>query len=442
MPRSFRFLLVAVLFLAISSPALSQEARIERFSLGYEGVPLKYQRVFDYDHPYPEINGLLVESTQQSDPAVKQGLRVGNIIQTVNDIPVRDRQDIRRIVIRNFGQPLTFKIHKKTPRYEYRLRDNPFYEPEGEYPYQIEKFTVTYDTPGLERNPVVAGPTRELYHKPEYDHSPDTTGHTVYLNPTKAREDNLRPCPVCFPSGDGSSLQNLLQQEFMGSSQFVQSLTKGASRIEDVPEAATTLIDRLSPRILRESLEPRIALFQDSKMYAFGLPGGELIFTYNLYRYAETPPERRIFLAHLLAHADQEHDHQPVQENQIRSLVERAIERTTGVSFKFEQLKEWSPAIPGFSYYNEILEEGYGDLQEREAIFYGMVYLYKAGYDLDGIKAWIQRKEDMQQHLHPYWLDFTLGHPIPLYIDYDIERWKKLIPKHFEREATLPAESR
>lgn len=433
--RKFALVLLAsiLLFSLALQPAWSQR-RLERFKLGYDGVPLKYERVFDYEHPYPKVDGLLVKWAEQSDPAVKAGLRVGNIITTVNDTPVETRHEIREIAIDNLGEELEFTVYQKTPRYEHRLREDPFYEPGSSSSYEQSSFTVTYDTPGLERNPVIAGPTKALYHKQHYDHSPDTRGNIVYLNPTKATKDGLNPCPVCFPSGEGGSIQNLLQKEIMGASSFVKNLTKGAPRIEDVPDEIRSMVDELSRHMLSRNKQTTVALFQDNSMYGFGLPNGEIILTYNLFRYAETDREQAAFLAHLIAHADRGHDHQPVEENQIRSLVERAIERTTGVNFKFEQLKEWSPAIPGFSYYNEILQEGYGDAQEREAIFYGLVYLYKQGYSLNGMKEWMGRKRDMLETLHPYWIDFCLAHPVPFYIEYDINRWSKLIPKNFKRE--------
>lgn len=440
--RRFRrlFLLVVPLLVVISPPVYSQSPLDQlnlgyEFSLGYEGVPLKYERVLNYKHPYPpKAQGLLIESAKAGDPVVRSGLRVGNIIVSVEDTPVETVDDIREVVIHNFGRPLTFEIYKKTPRYEHRLRDDPFYEPERGTPYELVEVTATYDTPGLERNPVVAGKTRQLYHKRNLEHSPDTSTNTVYLNPNQAQQDGLSSCPVCFPSGQGGSLQNMLQEEFVGENEISSGLTQGADRVQNVPGEIQSIVDQLSRHLIRDDLDPTIALFQGDRMFGFGLPSGEIIFSYNIYRYAELQPQQELFLGHLLAHADREHDHKPVQENQIRSLIERAIQETTGVDFQFSQLKEWSPALPGFSYYNEVLEEGYGDPQEREAIFYAMLYRYRAGKKLEGARNWITRKRDMLNNLHPYWLDFTLAHPIPAYIQNDIKRWKELIPKHFDRK--------
>ncbi len=139
-------------------------------------------------------------------------------------------------------------------------------------------------------------------------------------------------------------------------------------------------------------------------------------------------------MAHLLAHADLEHDHRPIQEKRFRSLVEEAISRTTGVSFEFNQLKEWSPRIPGFSYYQGILEEGYGDFNEREALFFGMVYSYRAGYDIKGMRQWVDSHNDMLSAIYPNWLDYLLSHPLPSNIERDLRHWEESIPKTFDRD--------
>jgi hypothetical protein len=339
-------ILALLLSLLVSVPATAQQQRIENFSLGYKGVPLKYERVFQYEHPYPDAKGFLVQTAEASDPAIKAGLRIGNIITHVDSQPVQTREQIRSIIVDNFGETLTFRVQKKTPRYEHRLRQNPFYDRKTGNLYMVDRFELSYDTPGLQRNPVVSGPTNELYHKKHFDHSPDTETNTIYMNPPRAVEAGLSPCPVCFPSGKSGTLENLLQKQVVQSKNLVGSLTQGDRKIEDVPESLRSMVKNLEPHLLRTELEPTIELFQADQMYGFGLPSGEIILTYNLFQYAELTDLQAAFVAHPLAHADRQHDHKPVEQNRLRQLVERAVRRTTGFDFKFNQLKEWAPAIP------------------------------------------------------------------------------------------------
>jgi hypothetical protein len=106
------------------------------------------------------------------------------------------------------------------------------------------------------------------------------------------------------------------------------------------------------------------------------------------------------------------------------------------VGFDFSQIREWSPAIPGFDYYSEIIEQGYGDANEREAMFFSMVYAYKAGYKLHLMDDWVMARRDLINNVNENWLDFLLIHPLPINIDRDIRTWQKLIPKKFDRADT------
>ncbi|MFB6226958.1 MAG: hypothetical protein ABEH89_01380 [bacterium] len=441
MNDSLLITVLAALLLSLSfSPANSQK-RIKKFSIGFDGVPLKYERVRRYDHPFPDVKGLVVQSAQESDPTVKAGLRVGNIISSINGRPVSTRYEIREIVVDNFGETLTFNIHKRTPRSRHRKQQDPYYEADKGEPYKRATLFASYDTPGLRKNPVVSGNTRELYHKKKYRHSPDTRTNKIYRNPTLAQKEGLQACPVCLPQGESQTLETLIEDRLTQKDQFIESLTKGAPEVESPPEGIRAKMNRLTPFLLTKDIDPKVTLYKADKMFSFGLSSGQILITQNLYKYAESNSERAVLLSQLLAHADREHDHKPAEENQIRSLLERAIQRTTGVDFKFQKLKEWSPALPGFEYYQEVLEQGYGDVQSREAIFYGMVYLYQGGYDLEAVTNWLDRRRDMQENVHPYWLDYTLAHPIPFYIDYHVERWRKLIPKNFERKISPESRS-
>lgn len=427
-----KVMLVVLCALFVVGPVRADD---EKLTLNFFGMPLEYQRVLEYEKLYPDVSGFYVRSLHGPSPAVRAGLRVDQIITEVDGRSVSTLKEIREIARKTRGETITFRVRKLDPAYRKRKRDNPFYEPRHGDPYNADTFQVFYPLPETVTRPVVTGSTGKLYHKLNLNHSPDTGTNTVHQNPDRAGEAGLSPCPVCFPSGDEDEIQNMIQEKVLGGGQFLQSLT-AADELRSTPSEAVELIDRLEKFRLRETFTPSVRVYESGKMYAFGLPSGQLVFTENLFTFAEKEPERAVLLAHLLAHADRRHDYSPVEERRFRSLIERAISRTAGVDFEFQQIKDWSPAIPGFSYYHEILEQGYGDANEREAIFLSMVFAYRAGYDVGAVRNWLDAQEDMLADVHPSWIDYLLTHPLPANLYYDLREWEKRVPKVFDRSDT------
>jgi hypothetical protein len=429
--RFFAFLLLALTFIV---PRSAESADTD-VGLAFDGIPLKYQRLLDYQQEYPDVNGLFVRTIEGEDPAVEAGLRTYQVVTQINDTPVTRVDEVRNIIRNHLDDTVTIHIQKLDPVYVKRRRENPFYKARDRDRYREKVYKVVYPAPEEVNRPVVVGPTRELYHDLHYNHSPDTGTNPVYPNPEAARKQGTEPCPVCFPSGESGEsdgFSKIVQDEMFGESDFAQKLTGDDKRV-DPPDALETMLRELSTYRLRESLKIEPRLYASDNFYAFGLSQGEIVFSKNLYDYAETKNRRAAFLAHLIAHADREHDHRPVEEKRFRSLIEEAVSRTTGLSFEFNQLKEWSPSIPGFSYYQDVLEEGYGDFNEREALFFGMVYSYRAGYDIQGMRKWVDAQQDMLSVVHPNWLDYLLSHPLPPNIEQDLRHWEKNIPKTFDR---------
>lgn len=434
MIRSFwsKLALAVCCLLFLVAPVRAQE---DQHTLNFFGIPLKYQQVFEYEKSYPDVKGFYVRSLNGPSPAVEAGLRVDQIITKVDGRSVSTLEEIRTIARENRGETITFHVQKLDPAYRKRKLDDPFYEPRHGDPYNEDSFEVFYPEPETVHRPVVTGVTGELYHKRHLNHSPDTATNKVYKNPKRAREEGLEPCPVCFPSDDEDDIQDMIQDKVLGGGQFMEALT-AEDELKATPPEASRLMDRLKEFRLRDTFSPSLRVYESGKMYAFGLPSGQLIFTENLFTFAEKEPERAVFLAHLLAHADRRHDYRPVQERRFRSMLERAISRTAGVDFEFQQIKEWSPAIPGFSYYHEILEQGYGDVNEREAVFLSMVIAYRAGYDVGSVRNWLDAQEDMISDVHPSWIDYLLMHPLPSNLYYDLREWEKRVPKVFDRSDT------
>jgi predicted Zn-dependent protease len=65
-----------------------------------------------------------------------------------------------------------------------------------------------------------------------------------------------------------------------------------------------------------------------------------------------------------------------------------------------------------------------------------MVFAYRAGYDVDSVRNWLNAQEDMLSDVHPSWIDYLLTHPLPSNLYYDLHEWEKRVPKVFDRSDT------
>lgn len=395
----------------------------------FSGYPLAYERVMNYDLPYPDVEALYVNRLWEGTPAVEAGLRRGSMIESIAGTPVRTLEDVRGVLGRHAGETVTFVVHTTSARYRKRARENPLLRPRSGDIYERRELRAFYRHPRPERLTVVAGPNRRLYHRVTLRHSPDTSRHTTYPNRQEAHAENLRACPICFPGREESILEKVVENELAASEQIITRLLEQHSTVAALPEELQSVFADLSPHRLHTSITPRLIVLETPQPYALSLPSGKIVLSQGFLNLAETRSELGYVVARLLAHVDLHHNPNPVQTSRVRRLVEEAIRRTTGVGFTFEQIKGWAPKLPGFSYYRDILSQGYSEDQERRASFLGIVYLSRAGYSLKGVDRWLEKMHDLEDAVHPHWLNFLLRHPLPGGIDQDVREWKRRIPK-------------
>ncbi len=398
---------------------------------GFSGYPLIYERTMNFNRPYPDVEALYVNRLREESPAVEAGLRRGSMIVSVADTPVRTLEDVRSVITRHVGETVTLVVHTTTARHRKRLRENPLARPRDANIYERRELQVHYRRPEPRRFTVVAGPNRRLYHRVDLQHSPDTRGHTTYLNPAEARKDTLDPCPVCFPGREASIFEKVVTDELAAPEGIIQGLLREYSTLSSPPEEVRAVADDLFPLRLHKHVSPRLILLDTTDPYAFSLSSGKIVLSQGFLNLIETRSELAFTLSRLLAHVDLGHNPNPVTTSRLRRLLEEAIQRTTGVGFTFDQVEGWAPKVPGFSYYRDLLSRGYSEEEERAASFLGMVYLHRSDYDLSGVDRWRRKMRDLEDAVHPYWLNFLLRHPIPSGIEQDIREWKRRIPRRF-----------
>lgn len=400
---------------------------------GFYGYPLTYQRTMDYSHPYPEGDGFYVYRVSDGSRAEKAGIERGHIIRSVDGETVRTIGDILEAISRDPSDTFTFSVSEIAPQYKLKIRQDPFYDIQRKNIYRTDNYTVSYRRKAPEPVTVYQGKDGRLFHRGGFEHTPNTQTAQKFSNPRKAEESGLEACSICFPEGQGGIVEELIKSQVGGASDFVQELKKKYSTARDVPPELKTLAVRLFRQRLRRRISPRMLLIDTDKYHAFGLENGTIMISDGLLNLMEGSRETAAQLAHQMAHMDLKHSATPVQKARLQSLIERAINEATGVSVTFEDIKEYSPNIPGFRYYSELIEQGYGEAQEREVTFFAMVYLYRAGFDMDGVTEILQKRADMQSEVHPRWLEYVLKHPYPSDIESEIKEWKKRIPKAFEQ---------
>lgn len=415
--------------LVVTRPALAEETG--PLDPGFSGYPLAYERTMNYDRPYPNVQALYVNQLREGSPAVEAGLRRGSMIESVADTPVRTLDDVRSAITRHAGETVTFVVHSTTARYRKRLRENPLARPRDASIYERRELRVQYRRPEPERLTVVAGPNHRLYHHVYLQHSPDTRDNPTYPNPAGARKDALNPCPICFPGREASILEKVVEDELAAPEGMIRGLLQEYPTLPTPPEDVRAVAEDLFPHRLHKNVVPRLIVLDTAAPYAFSLTSGKIVLSRGFLNVIETRSELAFTLGRLLAHIDLGHNPNPVQTSRVRRLVEEAIQRTTGVSFTFDQVEGWAPKVPGFTYYRDLLSRGYGENEERAAFFLGMVYLNRADYALSGADRWRRKLWDLEDAVHPYWLNFLLRHPLPSEIEDDIRVWKRRIPKRF-----------
>ncbi|MFB6355286.1 MAG: PDZ domain-containing protein [bacterium] len=424
--------LVLICLAGTFSPAQARDTQPAK--LGFSGYPLMYVRTYKYDQPFPKVQGFYVKQVNEDAPSVKNGLRRGNIITKINGKPVRSMDNIEEIMSQRRYDTVSFELYAMSPRYEKKLRENPFYKPSGDEVYERSRIQFRLEDREPKKLTVLVHSGGELYHRPGYNHSPDPRNSNSFSSIEQAREEGYNPCPICFPGKESSLIKDIWKREMGESKKIVKNLTEKYQSTKDIPSRLKKVAIRLFRQRLREEPKPHITLLKTKNFYGLGLKDGSLILSNGLMSSYETERGLAGQVAHQLAHTDLRHDHKAVEVQQFRSLLEEAVKRTTGVSFTFQDLRDLSPNLPGFTYYRELLEQGYGEDNEHEALFFAMVYLYKAGYDFSAIKEIIAKRKDMQNSVHPRWLDYLLQHPHPRGVMVDYERWSQLIPKRFERD--------
>lgn len=424
--------ILCVVFLLVQPVSLFAQQSIN--NPGFYGYPLRYQRTMEFEHPYPDTAGFYVYKISEGSRAHKAGIEPGHVLNRVNGRIVNSMEDILDVINNRDTDPVHFDVLEMAPQYKKKLRDNPFYELPSKGVYREDRYIVSFQKTKPKKITVYEGKGGRLYHRPHRLHSPPPESSQSFANLEEARESGLSPCPICFPEGEGANIvRSLIQEQFGSASDFVSGLMDKFKTMTSLSGELRSIGVRLFRQRLRKRVDPHIEILNTNQFHAFGVPNGTILISKGLKDVMEGEDELAAQVAHQLAHTDLKHDPSPVQKARFQSLIEEAINRTTGVGITFEDIREYSPSIPGFSYYRELIERGYGDDQELESVFFAMVYMYRAGFDMSAVVEILEKRSDMEDEVHPRWLEYVLKHPLPSNYQNRIHEWKKRIPREFDK---------
>ncbi len=396
---------------------------------GFYGYPIDYARVAQPDFPFPDVEGVIVTEVEGGRFVGLAGMRRGDIVREVQGEKIRELHDVREILNRSRGETVSFKVEQLSPRYEMRRREDPFYRPR-ENPYRENSFTVevpTYTPP--EPEPVIEGESGRFYHCPDMEHSPDTTVQKMFEDRSDAEEAGLRPCPICYE--DEGPVVDALVQTPIDVSGEEESLPGTAEGRSDLPEDLRKAMETIFPLRLRRHIEPSVQYLEEGKLIGYSTPGGDFKISRGLWELMESKEEQLFLIAYLQAHFDRRHEPDPDTRRYFYELLEEAIQRTTGTSFHFGQLREMSRYSPGYFVYQQIVDKGYGREPVEDAFLFAQIYLKRAGYDNSGIKKYLAKIRDMEFNPHSKWLDYLFQHPVNINMEDRIEKWAELIDEHF-----------
>jgi predicted Zn-dependent protease len=202
-----------------------------------------------------------------------------------------------------------------------------------------------------------------------------------------------------FSMGISASSEREIGREFHNEAKKKFSFIKNPQVIE--------YINFMGKRIEKADESPpyrfRFYIINDPQVNAFAVPGGYIYIHSGLILKARTPDELAGVLAHEIAHIKNHHLARQVQKGTILNLA------TLAAIF----LSQGNPAVvTGASAISQTLQLKYSREFEREADRFGLYYMWKAGYDPNGMISFFEKllREQLvyPQEVPPY----LLTHPL------------------------------
>ncbi|MFP4687136.1 MAG: PDZ domain-containing protein [bacterium] len=443
-------LIAAAIFIMVFCAPVLQAVDTPSYEVGFYAYPLDYIRILNHESFFPEKRSLFVTELEEESRFARAGLRKEDIITSLNGSRINSYKQAREIIDASRGSTVAVTVLRLNPRFRYKRRENPFYQPRSLEPYRDYSFSVEipeYVPP--DPVPVLEGPGGHLYHAFGKTHSPDSEHTRVFKSKREAEEAGLKPCGICFSgsSEEGSLLDDEITEDLVGvglnddASPVFKKLKSKYGIISEIPEDMKNIAERIFPYRVRTYLEPEIVYVDTDRVYAFGLPEGKLVITRGTWEMLETEAEKAFHLAHVLAHVDMRHTLTVPGKGKVFELLEKAAKNAAG-SRAWGYLSRIHEELADHFLGVRFSEHGYSIEDEREAVCLAYINLYRAGYDFEGFEIYLKKREDMVEDLQPRWTNFLLHHPLPGNLETQISIWEKKVPDFFNRGVLTAPDSK
>lgn len=376
-------------------------------------MPVELTKIYRQDLNFSDVEeGLYVEELKEKSIFYDNGLRSGMVIRSINDRNVSSRESLIKLLTDSLDTEIELELWDTT---------------------QGETSTLNFHYE-LDRQQVVSYENGPLYHDPALEHSPDTESNVTYKSSYTAKVNGKRPCPVCHPGDQDSIWDEVISRGIGPTNPFVKSKIDQHGKVTPVSDFLKSSFNEMKEHRLRYQMKPRLIVLDTRKIFASGTPDGSVVLSKGILSYAEGLNQKKLLIAHMLAHVDARHPPRSVRYQQATNLLRRGINRVSDVGIGIDDVGDFLFGALGMTSQRRWQGLGYEDEHEREAEFLKYYYLQKTDVPLNIDRYWQSKRRDLVKNLHENWANYLVLHPSVELIN-DRVRWKNQI-----RERIQPAE--
>lgn len=378
-------------------------------------IPVKLKQIYKPNLELPST-GLYIDRIKESSIFYKNGLRSGMVIGEINDKPISSRDDLIRSLSKNLNKTIELSLWNP---------GSANISSTVSFRYEHKEQTVTSTKNG------------PLYHDPSMSmgHSPKTENSLTYSNQFQAKVNGRKPCPVCFPGSESSIWNDVLAREIGPTNKYVKQLIKRHGRLNSKPKVLRTAFRDITKHRLRYQMKSLLIILDSRRLFASGTPDGTIVLSKGILEFAEKLNQKRLLIAHVLAHVDARHPPRSIRFQQATSILQRTIERFSNVGVEMEDIGSLLYNTFGFTFQRRWQGLGYQDEHEREAQFLKYYYLRKANVPFDAVDRWKVKRRDLIRHLNENWANYLVLHPT-VETDADEPRWQRQIKEQIKPDTS------
>jgi predicted Zn-dependent protease len=181
---------------------------------------------------------------------------------------------------------------------------------------------------------------------------------------------------------------NYQQEATMGETIALEALTKFGPVVQD--KNLLAYVSMVGNVVARASDRPHTPYFfavcQNNDPNAFAVPGGYVFITTGLLKLVANEEELAGVLGHEIAHITQQHAIKMVRSAKFKAAAAQGLLFALTKDKAPQKQENYASIIGGFT---DVMESGYGRKHETESDKLGVLYAYRAGYGVHGLRNFL-----------------------------------------------------